>query len=168
MTGYLVRLQEAIASSVDGMTVEQLRRRPEGKWSAGEVLEHLYLTYTGTIKGCERCLESGVAQPGALSLKNRLEQAVVITLGHMPHGRQAPERTRPTGMPSQEVVAGIGGRISDMDAILERCEQRFGLNTRFLNHPVLGPLTGRGWRRFHSVHGLHHVEQIRNLRATLL
>ncbi len=53
MTGYLGRLQEAIASSVAGKTPEQIRRRPEGKWSALDVLEHLYLTYTRTIKGCE-------------------------------------------------------------------------------------------------------------------
>ena len=57
MDAYLQRLQEAIASATHGMTAEDLRRHPEGKWSTAEVLEHLYLTYTGTTKAFERCLQ---------------------------------------------------------------------------------------------------------------
>ena len=60
MDWYLERLHEAIASATRGMTTEDLRRHPEGKWSAAEVLEHLYLTYTGTVKGFERCLQAGM------------------------------------------------------------------------------------------------------------
>ncbi|MGZ7099671.1 MAG: DUF1569 domain-containing protein [Candidatus Angelobacter sp.] len=33
-----------------------------------------------------------------------------------------------------------------------------------MDHPVLGPLTAAEWRKFHLVHGLHHVKQIRSLR----
>jgi hypothetical protein len=36
-----------------------------------------------------------------------------------------------------------------------------------LDHPILGPLTGGQWRKFHLVHGLHHVKQIRRLRESL-
>jgi hypothetical protein len=50
----LRRLQDEIAAIIDGLTAEQLSRHPPGKWCASEVLEHLYLTYTGTVKGFER------------------------------------------------------------------------------------------------------------------
>ena len=43
---YLERLQQAIATATRGMTSEELTRHPEGhpegRWSAAEVLEHLY------------------------------------------------------------------------------------------------------------------------------
>jgi uncharacterized protein DUF1569 len=50
----LRRLQDEIAAIIDGLTAEQLSRHPPGKWCASEVLEHLNLTYTGTVKGFER------------------------------------------------------------------------------------------------------------------
>lgn len=50
MDSYLERLHEAITSAIYGITTEDLRRHPEGKWSTAEVLEHLYLTYSGTMK----------------------------------------------------------------------------------------------------------------------
>jgi hypothetical protein len=43
----LKRLQEEIASAIAGLSPEQLSLHPVGKWCTGEVLEHLYLTYTG-------------------------------------------------------------------------------------------------------------------------
>ena len=49
MDAYLQRLQDAIASAALGMTAEDLTRHPEGRWSTAQVLEHLYLTYTGTV-----------------------------------------------------------------------------------------------------------------------
>ncbi len=55
MDSYLESLQQAIASATRGITAGELRRHPEGKWCAAEVLEHLFLTYTGTVKGCEKC-----------------------------------------------------------------------------------------------------------------
>ena len=54
MDAYLQRLQQAIQSATQGMTGEDLRRHREGKWCTGEILEHLYLTYTGTTKAFER------------------------------------------------------------------------------------------------------------------
>src|SRR6266852_1642188 len=60
---YLERLQQAIASATRGMTGEDLTRHPdghpEGTWSVAEVREHLYLTYAGTTKAFERCLQAG-------------------------------------------------------------------------------------------------------------
>ncbi len=56
----LQRLQDDIAAMTQGMSAEMLAQRPSsGKWSAAEILEHLYLTYTGTIRGLEKCLAAG-------------------------------------------------------------------------------------------------------------
>ena len=164
MEAYLKRLQEAIVSATHGMSSEDLQRHPEGKWSTAQVLEHLYLTYTGTVKGFERCLQEGKPLARTPVLKDRIRTLVVTGLGHLPEGRKAPERAQPRGMPADEVMREIGVRISVMDDLIAQCEARFGRRTRVLDHPILGPLTARQWRKFHWVHGRHHVKQIQRLR----
>ena len=165
MDAYLQRLQDAIASAIHGMTAEGMRHHPEGKWSTGQVLEHLYLTYTGTVKGFERCLQAGKPLARTPLLKDHMKAFVVTVLGYLPNGREAPERTQPRGMMTDEITREIGPRISVMDELITQCETRFGKRSRVLDHPFLGPLTARQWRKFHWVHGRHHLRQIRKLRG---
>ena len=164
MDSYLRRLQDAIASAIDGMTADDLTRHPEGKWSGAQVLEHLYLTYTGTVKGLERCLREGKPLARTPMLKDRMKTFVVTGLLHLPEGRKAPERAQPRGLPADEVLREIGPQIEIMDELITQCEKRFGRRIRIIDHPILGPLTAREWRKFHWVHGRHHVKQIWKLR----
>jgi Protein of unknown function (DUF1569) len=166
MDFYLQRLQNAIASATDGLNDEALQRHPEGKWSTAEILEHLYLTYTWTIKGFERCLTAGKPLARSPSLQERLRVWVVVGLGYLPEGRKAPKNTMPGGLPPPHVKAGVAAQISAMDALIASAEAKYGRQTRVLDHPVLGPLRAREWRKFHWVHGAHHMRQIQTLRAT--
>jgi hypothetical protein len=162
---YLQQLQDAIGAAMRGMSAEQLTRHPDGKWCAAEVLEHLYLTYRGTVKGCERCLQDGKPLARTPTLPDWVRTTVVVGLGYMPEGRKAPERSLPRGMPAAEVVEAIGPEIAAMDEVIAQCEARFGRSAPILDHPLLGPLTAQQWRKFHWVHGRHHVKQIRKLRG---
>lgn len=164
MDSYLQQLHDAITSAIRGMTIEDLTRHPEGKWSTSEVLEHLYLTYTGTAKGFDRCLQEGRPLAGSPTVQQRLRSAIVTGLRYFPNGRQAPERTLPRGTPPDKVVAKIGPQIAAMDDLITQCENRYGRRTLLVDHPVLGPLTAGQWRKFHWVHGQHHVKQILQLR----
>jgi hypothetical protein len=67
-------------------------------------------------------------------------------------------------LPPEKVLAEIGPKIAEMDGNIARCEEKFGSRLKLLDHPILGPLTGAQWRKFHLVHGLHHVKQIKRLR----
>lgn len=67
-------------------------------------------------------------------------------------------------MPAEKVLAEIGRKISEMDDVMTRCEEQFGTRRRLLDHPMLGPLTVAQWRKFHLVHGMHHVKQLRRPR----
>lgn len=163
----LQRLQDAIASATEGMSVEELSLHPEGKWSAAEVLEHLYLTYTGTIKGFERCMEAGKPLARVPTWKDRFRTFVVVVAGHVPEGRTAPKNTTPRGLPPEQVLGEVAKKISAMDAVIVKAEQKYGKRTRLLDHPVLGPLRAAEWRKFHWVHGQHHVAQILTLRNHL-
>ncbi len=159
----LKRLQEEIDSAIAGLSPAQLSWHPPGKWCTGEVLEHLYLTYTGTTKGFSRVLEAQKVKVTPPTWKLRRNKLVVLGFGYLPPGREAPPFARPRGLPLEKVLAEIGPKIGEMDDIIGRCEQCLGRGN-LLDHPILGPLTGAQWRKFHLVHGLHHLAQIRRVR----
>lgn len=163
MDPHLSQLQQEISSAVAGLTDSQMCAHPPGKWSAAEILEHLYLTYTGTTKGFQRVLESGKPKVTPATWKQRGGRLVVLGLAFLPPGRQSPPMARPKGLPREKVQAEIGAKIAEMDAILTTCEGKFGARVKVLDHTILGPLTIQQWRKFHLVHGLHHIKQIQRL-----
>ena len=164
MDPQLTQLQAEIASAVAGMTDQQRIEHAPGKWSTAEILEHLYLTYTGTTKGFLRVLEAGKPKVTPPTWKQRGGALLVLGLAYLPSGREAPKMSRPKGLPPEKVQAEIAAKITEMDAVLATCEGRFGARTKVLDHPILGPLTISQWRKFHLVHGRHHIKQILRMR----
>jgi hypothetical protein len=160
----LKRLQQEIDAAIAGLTAEQMSWHPPGKWCTAEVLEHLYLTYTGTIKGFERMMEAGKPIVTSPTLKQRVGNVLVLGFSYLPSGREAPKMSRPKGLPQEKVRAEIVAKIAEMDEFLSRCEEKMGRG-KLLDHPILGPLTAAEWKKFHGVHGRHHLKQIRKLRA---
>jgi hypothetical protein len=156
-------LRLAVESALSGLSAEQLSWHPPGKWCAAEVLEHLYLTYTGTVKGFERVAEAGKPLVTPSTFRQRGRTIVVVGFGYLPSGREAPPVARPRGVRPEKVTAEIGPKIAEMDDAIRRCEEKLGTRRKLLDHPILGPLTGAQWKKFHLVHGLHHVKQIRRL-----
>lgn len=164
MSEYIPRLQEAIVSAMRGLTREELMRERQGKWSIAQILEHLYLTYTGTIKGCERTLASPTPLATPQTTKQRIKTMAIVVFGYFPVGLEAPRQVRPKGIPPDQVVSDIERQIAVMDELLVRCEQRFGKGRKLFNHPFLGGLSGDEWRKLHWLHGRHHARQILELR----
>jgi DinB superfamily len=166
---HLQRLQQEIAAAVAALSTEQLSWHPApGKWCADEVLEHLYLTYTGTLKGFERVAEAGKPLATNQTWTQRGRTLIVVAFGYLPSGREAPPVARPRGLPPEKVRNEMGPRIAEMDRCIALCEEKLGSRRKLLDHPILGPLTGGEWRKFHLVHGLHHVKQIRRLREAAI
>jgi Protein of unknown function (DUF1569) len=164
MDSRLEKLRESLESAVKGMSSEQLSWHLPGKWCASEVLEHLYLTYTGTIKGFERVIIKDKPLATSASVAHRVLTFVVVGLGYLPPGRKTPAVAHPRGLPSEQVRNGIGAKLVAMDAIIAQCEARFGPHVKLLDHPILGPLTATQWRTLHLVHGRHHQKQLLRLR----
>ena len=162
----LQTLQQELTAAVAGLSPEQLTWHPPEKWSIAEVLEHLFLTYTGTMKGFERFMSAGKPAASTSSWSNRVRVLFVLGFAYLPSGREAPQFARPRGLPPEKVLAAIDPKIAEMDAIITRCQQQFGKNNKLLDHVFLGPLTAAQWRKFHLVHGRHHLKQIRSLRES--
>ena len=163
----LEKLKRSLESAIEGMSTKQMTWHPPGKWCATEVLEHLYLTYTGTIKGFERLLEAGKPTATSPSRAQRWRILVAVGFGYFPNGRKAPRVTEPRGLSSDKVRSELGAKIVAMDAIIEQCETRYGRAVPLLDHPILGPLTARQWRKFHLLHGMHHRKQLVRLRKAI-
>lgn len=167
MEPHLRTLQREIASAVSGMTAQQLAWHPSQKWSSAEILEHLYLTYTGTIKGFGRILAAGHPVTSKPTWKNRAQAFIVVRFGFLPSGREAPPHSRPKGLQPEKVAGEIVAKVGEMDEVLSQCALEFGPRRKVLDHPFLGPFSVDQWRRFHLVHGRHHLKQLRRIRSLL-
>lgn len=168
MDSRLETLKQALDSAVEGMSSEQLTWHPLEKWCMAEVLEHLYLTYTGTIRGFEKVMQAVKPLATRASMAHHVRTFVVVGLGHMPTGRKSPAMAQPRGLPVETVRYEVGTKLVAMDAIIAECESRFGRRDDLLDHPILGPLTAPQWRKFHLVHGWHHQKQLLRLREGAL
>jgi hypothetical protein len=161
MQSYLEHLRQELEEAIGAATASDMAQAPAGKWSAAQILEHLYLTYKGTNRILAKCVEGGTALATRSTLKQRFGAVMVLKLGHIPEGRTAPQTTVPKGMPPTEIRQNIFSELQKMGSSLDNCERKFGVRTKIVDHPVLGPLTANQWRKFHLIHGRHHLRQIR-------
>src|SRR5579864_3953322 len=95
----LAELQKVLSDAILGMSAGELSRHPVEKWSAAEILEHLNLSYVGTIKNLERCLTAGQPHTSSDRGKTRWPRLLVTRLGYFPKGRKSPDFVRPRGTP---------------------------------------------------------------------
>jgi len=161
MNSYLERLLQELEDATGKASAGDLAKAPAGKWGPGQILEHLLLTYKTTNRGLDKCREQGTPLARRVTLKDRVATLLVVNFGYIPNGRKAPERAMPRGLPLDEVRQGLEPELQKMAAALDECEGKFGVRTKIMDHPFLGPLTAEEWRKFHWVHGRHHARQIR-------
>ena len=96
-------------------------------------------------------------------------QFMILTFGRLPKGVPALDETTPVAgsfapMDGKQLGDLLRQEIDAMDAMFDRCRRKFGME-RVAVHPFLGPLRVDQWRRFHAVHGSHHLNQLREVIA---
>lgn len=173
MHAVLERVVREISSELRHLDIEATQLHPKGftyKWNAQQVVEHLVMGYRLTTEALETRLKKG-----RLSSKHRRTylqwtlQMMILSFGAMPQGVPALEETMPKpgsfpAMNGQELADLLHREIEAMDTTLDACRRRFGIE-RVGIHPLLGPLRVDQWRRFHAVHGGHHLIQLRSVLA---
>ncbi len=166
MNFYLERAHSALDHTLTGLAGAELTRRSQpGKWCVAEILEHLALTYSGTAKAMQRCLESGRPIARKDSMREFMARTLVVNLGYMPSGRSSPEMVRPRGTPPDTAVPMLQAEFARMEDMILQCVRRFGAKVKLANHPILGPLNATEWSKFHWVHTRHHMKQIARIRG---
>jgi Protein of unknown function (DUF1569) len=167
----LERVVGQIASEIQDLDADSSQLHPGGrtyKWTAQQVIEHLVLGYRLTGAALETRLNKGrLARNQTRSYLQWSLQLMILTFGNLPQGVPALEETVPVpgafaAMNGPELGAFLRQEAEAMDALLDSCRRKFGME-RVATHPWLGALRVDQWRRFHVVHGLHHVTQLRSV-----
>jgi hypothetical protein len=172
MDPILQQLQIEIDDAVQGLDSTQTQATPTarlGKWSIQQIVQHLCLTYASTSDVIETRLAKGRPTQAKPNLQQRVAQIYVTRLGLFPHGRNAPEDFVPPrpapSLSGNDLTCSVAEHLARVDNLLNKAEAFFGPGP-CITHFVLGPLSVRQWRRFHLVHGTHHVRQILAIRAS--
>lgn len=167
----LERLRAELVVLLEDLDKDQTQWRPRERpeaWSIQQIVGHLNLTYATTFAVMEARLAKGGPTAARASLGQRAAQILVVGLGYMPKGRQAPGVVAPGAtvyaVRGGELSGSVHEELARMDSALARCEGAFG-SGRSVNHIVLGPMSVGQWRKFHLVHGRHHAKQIAAIRA---
>jgi hypothetical protein len=171
MNSTLHQLQREIAYSLNGLDAGQAQLRPPsraGKWSIQQIIEHLLLSYSGTELALNARLAKGTPTRAKPNLLQRASQYTLIHLGYFPIGREAPPLVTPptTSHPlsGRELAEAAAEHLHRIDDLSAEGEKLFGAHDRCASHMVLGPLSINQWRRFHLIHGEHHLKQIVAIR----
>jgi DinB superfamily len=130
MDAKLDELQTTLLAAVRDMTPEDLARHPEGRWSTAEILEHLNLTYRGSLKNFGRCLASEKPSASHDRRSKRWQRLFVTRLGYFPPGRKSPSSVEPRGMPVQQVKVEILENIVHMDQAIASWKLALARNSR--------------------------------------
>jgi hypothetical protein len=167
----LERVVSQFNSEILRLDAETTQLHPNGlayKWSAQQVVEHLVLGYRLTSGALQSRLNKGrLSRNRQRTCLQWSLQLMVLSLGKLPRGVPALDETVPGGfaaMDGQQLGNLMRQEIAAMDALFEACRRKFGME-RVAVHPFLGPLRVDQWRRFHVLHGLHHLAQLRSVIA---
>ena len=167
MNQWLDRLRREIEEATRSFGEAEWRRAPQGRWNSTQILEHLGRTYGGTAKMLERSLSeqgdtAGKIELRAATMRERVVQFLVVSMGRFPSGGGAPAFALPQGNDAgPEALRRALGGLERMKTALAAAEQRWGSSQAVGVHFALGPMNVGQWRKFHYVHGHHHVRQIR-------
>jgi hypothetical protein len=169
----LERIVLQIAEELRELDRETVQLHPGGhahQWSAHEVVGHLVLGYRKTATALQTRLNKGRTSRNQNRTWLQLcLQWMILSLGNLPRGVPALDETIPkpdsfAPMNGQQLGALLRQEMETLDTILDACWREFGVE-RVATHPWLGPLRVDQWRRFHAIHGEHHLVQIRAVIA---
>lgn len=161
----LQRALDAIDDAAGTLSGDDWLRAAPGHWNCSQIFEHLGKAYGTTAYILDKCIADGAPKGRAQSWRQRLFTALVVDVGYFPTGVQAPEVTRPVGLPADQALAYARETLMALDAAAVRCLARFGGRVRVANHPILGGFTVPQWQRFHWRHTHHHMRQIARRRG---
>jgi hypothetical protein len=166
------QMSEAYVTKLAGRSGEACQMHPQSDaaaWSMQDVVEHLVLTYRASVTHLEKYLQRGSPTTRRADWKQFAARVIVVDLGRFPHGKPAPEAVRPglcgiAAMDGKELGILFGEELRVLDEELVRCEKLFGARA-FAPHFRFGPLSAKQWRKFHLVHGRHHLAQMERIDA---
>jgi len=167
MNVWLDRLRKEIEDATRDLLDSDWSRAPQGRWNSAQILEHLGRSYGTTAKMLELSMGfGGPPQIRAAKFSEFLAKVLILNLEVFPSGAKSPAQVLPRGDSGPDALQRALSNLERMDAAITAAEQRWGSKGPVAMHPVLGPLNTAQWRKFHYMHGHHHVLQMRKRLAS--
>ncbi len=166
----LALLRDELKLALGHLDEQQTQLRPTQEpesWTVQQIVRHLGLTYAATTEAMEARIAKRSPTRAKPTIAQRVAQFGIIRLGYFPSGRKAPDRVSPGNereLSGVLLAAHLHDALQQMDQAIAAAEALFGPAPRAISHMALGPLSTEQWRRFHLVHGRHHIKQIRAIR----
>ena len=155
----LAALEPLILGRLRGLSGEDWYRRVPGKWSIAQIVRHLSI-------GVDYSATTFDARAGKTDMHRRatprqaLLRHLILGLGKLPKGREAPAGSTPEDRPDPEAAtAQFRMGIAKLETMVESWPAERQTSV-FVRHPVFGDLNLPEWVRFHYVHCRHHGRQI--------
>ena len=155
----LTALESFILDPVDGLPDEHWFEAPTGKWSIGQIVDHLATSIDVVANAFEGRSDKQGMQRRATP-KQAILRHVVLQIGKLPKGKKTPPQAAPGDQPEPELIcAEFRMGTERMLRMAEEWSPERQENV-FVAHPVFGDLNLPEWARFHFVHCRHHAHQI--------
>ena len=123
-------------------------------WTLAQVCEHLALAIEGTVSDPDPTPGPPRSQAHSTwyRFRRRCIKHALLTTGRFPRNVPAPDTVAPSDSPSLEET------ITRLEIAIRTFEQKLAsASPNWTDHPILGSMSGRQWRRFHSIHAAHHL-----------
>ncbi len=154
-------LPDVVLGPLAGRSEADWYNAPPGKWCPAQIVHHLALG----LENSGRTFESRRAHvPMARrprTGRERVAYFLVMRVGWVPPGIEAPTQARPAERPERAAVERQFREGVQRFLALERELLPARRDDLFVKHPRLGDLTLPEWLRFHLWHCAHHAKQIR-------
>jgi hypothetical protein len=164
--GENVAVRVALTSEVRGLSDAQLGfRTTPGRWSIGEILDHLCLAERSITRTISRLLQQAaglgqIGQPGTLDIPPQL-----IDLETYNRAASSPESVMPSpDRPLERLLAGLEESRDRLLDVTRRADGRVVGNVT-LPHFQVGDLNFYQWLAVEGAHEAKHLARIRRIKA---
>jgi hypothetical protein len=154
-------IPDVVLGPLAGRPDPDWHRAPPGKWTPAQIVHHLAISLETSARTFDQRRDKPPMRRRPRTGRERVGFFLIMQVGWMPTGREAPALTRPAERPDPQAVErqlrdGVARFMSLERELLPG--RRYDL---FVKNPAVGDLTLPEWIRFHIRHCAHHARQIR-------
>jgi hypothetical protein len=162
----IARARAELCDDVRGLSEARLAFRPApGRWSIGEILDHLCLAERSMTRSISRILQhaAGLGQIGEPGSMETPATGIDLVRYNQPAG--APESVLPSpDRPLERLLVGLEESRERLQEVAKRAEGRV-VGPVTLPHFQLGELNFYQWLAVQAAHEAKHLAQIRRIKA---
>ena len=154
-------IPDAVLGTLTGRPEADWHRAPPGKWTPAQIVHHLAIALETSARTFDERRGKPPMRRRPRTARERVGFFLILGVGWMPSGQEAPALTRPAVRPNPRAVERQLRDGVTRFLALARDLLPARRDDLFVKNPALGDLTLPEWIQFHIRHCAHHARQIR-------